>query len=116
MKIEPIGKYKVKLLESYTRLDVTVPINYIFDGASIPRPFWIFFHPFMYLQSSVFHDYLYSIAIANYKKGEFAKAKEYFKKADKIFLKALQEDDRKVARLFYNAVRLYRYFKFPKAR
>jgi iron uptake system EfeUOB component EfeO/EfeM len=59
---------------------------------------------------------LYDIAIVNYNKGKHKKAKEWFLKADEIFLKALKEDDRKVARLFYNAVRIYRWFRFPKAR
>jgi hypothetical protein len=116
LKITPLGKYKVKLLEDYYRLDVMVPKGYVYNGASIPRPFWIFFHPFQYLESSVVHDFLYDVAIVNYEKGDYKKAKEWFLKADELFLKALQKDDRKVARLFYNAVKLYRFFKYPKAR
>jgi hypothetical protein len=79
-------EYKVKL--NHTRFGVSVPNGYEFNGAFIPRPFWIFFHPFQYLTSSVLHKY--DIAVTNY-------------------LRAV----RRAARLFYNAVRLYRWIKFP---
>jgi hypothetical protein len=117
LKITPIGKYQVELLEDFTRYGITVPKGYRFDGASIPRIFWSIFHPFMYLKSSVIHDYLYDEAIFLYEyRQKYIEAHKLFKKADSVFLDALKEDDRNVAKLFYHAVRLYRWFKFPKKR
>jgi hypothetical protein len=108
------GKYLVELVAPYQRFEVVVHKGFVFNGASIPRIFWTFFHPFQYLESSVIHDFLYDIAVTNYRRGAYTEARRTFKRADELFLKALKEDDPKVSRLFYNAVRLYRWFKFPK--
>jgi hypothetical protein len=114
--ITPVGKRRFRLLAPYERNGIKVPSGFIFDGASIPRIFWSVFAPHEYLTSSVIHDYGYARAIEHYKRGEFADAKRWFEDADWAFLAALKEDDRRVARLFYNAVRLYRWLKYPKAR
>ena len=113
--LTPRGKRRFELIQPFARLGITVPAGFIFDGASIPRVLWFAFAPFEYLISSVLHDYGYSRAENYYERGKYTLAKEWFDRADTAFLHALKEDDRRVARLFYNAVRVYRRIKFPKA-
>jgi phosphoenolpyruvate synthase/pyruvate phosphate dikinase len=116
LKLTPIGKNRMKLLEGYSRKGIEVPSGFVTDGASIPRIFWVFFSPMQYLESAVIHDYAYEVAILYYEKKDYKEAKKWFQKGDKAFLECLKEDDRKIARLFYNAVRVYRWFYFNKAR
>lgn len=114
--ITPIAKRKFMLIKPYAREGITVPAGFITDGASIPRVLWFAFAPHEYLTSSVIHDYGYHSAKLFYKTRDYASARAWFERADTAFLAALKEDDRRVARLFYNAVRLYRWIKYSKAR
>lgn len=116
VKVISISKYRLQVIEDFERNGIKVEKGFIFDGASIPRPLWFLFHPFQYLDSSVIHDKGYQIATRYYSIGLYKKAKEAFELADYAFLSALKEDDPKVSRLFYNFVRLCRYFKFRKSR
>jgi hypothetical protein len=114
--VTPIDKRRFKLVAPFSRNGITAPIGFEFDGASIPRVFWFAFAPHEYLTSSVIHDYGYVQAREAYDIGDYADARLWFRRADSAFLIALKEDDRRVARLFYNAVRLWRYLRYPKAR
>ncbi|MDR2153064.1 MAG: DUF1353 domain-containing protein [Helicobacteraceae bacterium] len=114
--ITPVSKRRFRLVKCFTRNGINVPSGFEFDGASIPRIFWSIFAPHEYLTSSVIHDFGYARAIYFYERGGYDAARDWFKKADTAFLAALKEDDRRVARLFYNAVRFYRWVKYPKAR
>jgi hypothetical protein len=111
-----VGRRRFELVERFSRCGIDVPAGFVTDGASIPRPLWIFFAPHEYLKSAVIHDYGYAKAIVFYKLRQYAPAKEWFRKADTAFLQALKEDDRRVARLFYNVVRLYRKIRYWRAR
>jgi hypothetical protein len=114
--ITPKGKRRFKLVEPFSRNGIDVPIGFVTDGASIPRIFWVAFAPHEYLTSAVIHDYGYTKAVTAYKIGDYKTARSWFRRADAAFLQALKEDDRKVARLFYNAVRLWRWLRYRKAR
>ncbi|MDR0664283.1 MAG: DUF1353 domain-containing protein [Helicobacteraceae bacterium] len=114
--VTPVSKRKFRTTQPYARNGIDVPVGFIFDGASIPRPLWFAFAPHEYLTSSVIHDYGYAMAIKAYKSENYALALEWFKRADTAFLAALKEDDRRVARLFYNAVHLWRWLRYPEAR
>ena len=114
--ITPVGKGRFKTTQPYKRNGIDVPVGFVFDGASIPRPLWFAFAPHEYLASSVIHDYGYFKAKLFYKTRDYTSAREWFSRADSAFLAALKEDDRRVARLFYNAVRLWRWVKYWRAR
>ena len=59
---------------------VTVPKNFITDGASIPQCFWSFLGPFGgYFEAAVVHDFLYSPLNTEFTRDE----------ADYIFLEAM---------------------------
>jgi len=76
-----------------------VPRGFVFDGASIPSPFWsvLFLHPFHHKvrRAGLIHDYLYT-------KGDK-------KLADSIFRSILKEDGCNVAQrqVMYWAVRIF---------
>ena len=88
---------------------ITVPADYVTNGADIPRFFWRLFPPYSpeYFPAVVVHDYLCDIAEnAN-------NSKELYKKADIVFkecLTALGVNRLKIL-LFYNAVRLHHRLK-----
>ncbi len=67
LRTEKIGRRRWKVLTPFSWPIgddiVEVPENFISDGASIPRLFWVIIGPPMgglYDQSAVFHDYLYN--------------------------------------------------------
>ena len=102
--IKGIGPYLFKTLAelSYTTkkgVTHTVPVDFVTDGASIPRIFWSFIgSPFtgFYRRPSLIHDELY--------------ATQKFKRiyADRVFLEGMEDEGVSFwkRRLIYLAVRL----------
>ena len=59
----PISKNKYKLAESYIYRDITVPKDFVYDGASVPRMLWsiIGLRPDGLIRAAAtVHDWLYS--------------------------------------------------------
>lgn len=52
-----VESFRCQLSDGYV---LTIPAGYIFDGHSVPRPFWAVFPPFgRDIVSALVHDYLY---------------------------------------------------------
>lgn len=91
---------------------VTVPKNYLTDGATVPRPFWVIFPPWgVYGQAAVLHDYLCNTRELT-KNGDNTNLVLQTKQIDVIFKHAM-----KVAgtpwwkrTIIYSAVRIYHIF------
>lgn len=75
------------LYVQYLHIDLKIPAGFIFDGASVPRVFWLFLHPLgILLIPSLFHDYAYRykcLASRN-AEGIYKKDRMFF---DEMFLK-----------------------------
>ena len=84
---------------------VTVPLGFLTDFASVPRPFWIIFPPDgQYTQAAVVHDYLYA-------------TKSYERKyCDKVFLEAMEvlNVPKWKRKIIYRAVRMFGGFCWKK--
>jgi hypothetical protein len=66
--------------------EVTVPVGFLSDGASIPRPFWSILPPWgWYSRAAVLHDYLCTMIEARTPHPEATTAHA----ADAIFLEAM---------------------------
>ena len=112
--VKVLDKYHYKLLTDFTVVRdngevITVPADYVTNGADIPRFFWRLFPPYSpeYFPAVVVHDYLCDIAeSAN-------NSKELYKKADIVFKECLIAlgVNRIKTSLFYNAVRLHHRLK-----
>jgi hypothetical protein len=108
-RVELIGKYRFKLIEpfeyhigEYPTKDpkkiIRVPVGYITDFASIPRPFWPIVSPVdEYAKAAVIHDWLHV-------KGYFTRAE-----TDDIFNDAMKVLDvpKWKRRLVYNSVKYF---------
>lgn len=88
LQIEPIGKWKFKLLTPFeyhigkypadNKNIIRVPTHFVTDFASIPRIFWAILSPMdEYAKAAVLHDWLYYT-------GKFSK-----KETEKIFREAM---------------------------
>jgi len=100
--VKPRPDDKYKLVNSFTYKDITVPVNYITNGADIPRFLWLFWPPNRsnYLPAVIVHDYLCD-------KGEY-------KKAD-IYLKDMMNTlnvTRFTVWIFFKGVRLYHRIRY----
>ena len=87
-----------ELAQSLTYKGLTVPIGFISDLASIPRPFRVFWAPYgRYIRASIIHDYLW--AHPDYSKQD----------ANDIFLEVMIEDNVSFVtrNIFYFAVNVY---------
>ena len=91
-----------RLLEPLTYRDLTVPVGFESDGASVPRFFWrVVFPPgdTKALRAAMLHDYIYRTHPAGWTKSA----------ADELFRKLLIEDgvSRTSAALAYYGVRFF---------
>ena len=80
------GSMLLRLVSLYRYLSsfgtITVPANFITDGASIPRPFWAILSPFGdFFPAALVHDLLYSPLNMDYTRSE----------SDEIFLEAMKD-------------------------
>lgn len=81
IRVEYLGDRRWMVLEEFTILGVTVPKNFIYDGASTPRFLWSILPPMQETaEAACLHDYLCRIA----------KGKEDKALADKMFYRALR--------------------------
>lgn len=97
------------VVSEYKFHSITVPKNFISNGANIPRPFWSFFAPHSpeYISAAIMHDYL---CLQAHKHNSY----EESKRADKVFallLKKLGVAKYKIS-LFYSFVRLHHFLKY----
>ena len=114
MKITPITNtdtYKLAegLLYVYDNGNLTVPIGFVSDGASIPRFLWpLVTSPFnpRVIRAAFVHDYIYGTPELKIKR----------KVADRIFYEILLEDgtERQVAENMYKSVRDFAGFAWEK--
>lgn len=65
--LQPTDNNKFILIKEYKYKEIQVPINYITNGADIPRPFWIIVPPFKpkFFPAVLIHDYLIENAKSN---------------------------------------------------
>ena len=65
--LQPTDNNKFILIKEYKYKEIQVPINYITNGADIPRPFWIIIPPFKpkFFPAVLIHDYLIEKAKSN---------------------------------------------------
>jgi hypothetical protein len=107
-EIHSLSKYYVKA--TYTAriedIDLEIPKGFVFDGASLPRPFWaILGHPMtpQYCTAALIHDFLYQGKLPRHK-------------ADKIFRTVLKDHGTPnwKAQLMYRGVRLFGWIFYGK--
>ena len=101
LNITPLASNKYMLLTDFTIISVTVPAQYITNGANIPRWLWWIVPPFnpRFMEAIVVHDYLCFL--------------EEYKEADNKFEEILlQVENSFVTRSMVRAVRLYHHFKY----
>lgn len=103
INIQPTRNNRYKVLKEITYKDVTVPVGYTTDGASIPRIFWSFWPPNRsdYLPAAIVHDYMTD------QNKDYKKADIYFKE----IMEELGIDDLTIF-FFYNSVRVYHKLKY----
>ena len=65
--LQPTDNNKFILIKEYKYKEIEVPLNYITNGADIPRPFWIIVPPFKpkFFPAVLIHDYLIEKAKSN---------------------------------------------------
>ena len=58
--LQPTDNNKFILIKEYKYKEIQIPLNYITNGADIPRPFWIIVPPFKpkFLPAVLVHDFL----------------------------------------------------------
>lgn len=107
LKITPIWENKWKLAEEYNytikdywmNLVISIPKGFIFDGASIPRIFYIIWTPMSTdtIVAALIHDYLYKTQ----------KTSRGF--SDRVFLKIMEMTDVSIIKriLYYVWVRIW---------
>jgi hypothetical protein len=96
------GPFQYVLRETGERYELTVPVGFVCDGASIPGIAWsLVGHPFgPVLPAAVLHDYLYSELNQTYDR----------RQADRLFrnvLRLLPEVSRMESEIMYRAVRWF---------
>ena len=92
-------------------IEISVPVGFVTDGASVPRIFWNIFSPFgVYFPAALIHDFLYSKSSNQQHEGLTRK------QSDQIFLGAMQElgVGWLTRRTIYRAVRLGGWASFKK--
>lgn len=58
-----LGGHCWKLLKPVVYKDIVVPVGFVCDLASVPRPLWWLYPPFGdYIRAAIIHDYLYEQA------------------------------------------------------
>jgi len=104
IRITPRPNDTYKLLGPFTYKDVTVPKNYITNGADIPRFLWVFWPPNRsnYLPAIIVHDYLCD-------KQEYKKADLYLKE-----MMSILNVSKFNIWIFYNGVRLYHKLRYKQ--
>ena len=103
--LQPTDNNKFILIKEYKYKEIQVPINYITNGADIPRLFWIIVPPFKpkFFPAVLIHDYL----IENAKtQKDISIANDYFEEI------LLQIEDSFKSKTMIKAVRLYWKIKF----
>lgn len=71
--LQPMRNFKFKVMKEIKFKDITIPVGFTSDGASVPRPFWVVFPPNRtdYLPCAIIHDFLCDLE-------EYDKADLYF--------------------------------------
>lgn len=93
---------------TYGDREIMIPSGFMFDGASVPRPFWSKFSPTGVLFiGSIIHDYAYDKKLLHFDYGPEIEITR--KEADKLFKRVLDETNglKLLNYLPYWAVRLF---------
>ena len=75
LKVTPYGFMSWELLEDFEEqsrgLTIKVPKGFVTDGASVPRPLWVFLPPIgRYFVAAVIHDYLWETGMVSMKEAD----------------------------------------------
>jgi hypothetical protein len=92
-------------------LEITAPVGYTSDLASVPKFLWWLVAPFDIARAAVIHDYLYDAIDAQSPCTPILYKKRIRKAADDVFLLAMTASEPKIAnwkiKLCYTAVRIF---------
>lgn len=108
------NKTKYKLSEELVFEDITVPKDFITDGASVPRFLWCIFPPTgRYFYAAVIHDYILESSedLSEDNIPDWKSANKYFGKALKTYGVNLP-----VRLILHNSVRFYGMFAKSKSK
>jgi len=117
-KTEELSKEDIEILQGIglncnTKGEITVPVEFKTDLASVPRALWTFLSPWDVARAAVIHDQLYLACAVYYLSENMDKAtwKKARKVADKVFLLAMNAATPPVSkwkkRAAYYSVRIF---------